>query len=303
MFTGKAPLSRHYERRSQLESIRIGLEYGQDLNKLKDRLNLVLLIGLTQPQHVWSSFPCGPWSAWSQLNQSKSDQLFEDIEEKRKQAREHLQVVSETWHVQTSLGGARHAENSLTSLAWQELNLGSAWSVRIDQCATGLRSVKTGTPVKKPTRTISAEESVVAALSSYRCDNNHPHEHLEGSYKGKNMTSYAETYPNKRCRILVQTMCQQKVKPLISLQEVLDGSVDELEELEETEDNAEDLVRAPSKDILNRKGFSAKALIRKLHVNTGHASPEQMLRLAVRCDASEEIKLKLESLVVQCVTN
>ena len=94
-----------------------------------------------------------------------------------------------------------------------------------------------------------------------------------------------------------------KVKPLISLQEVLAGSVDELEEPEEPEDNAEDLVRAPSKDILNPKGFRAKALIRKLHVNTGHASPEQMLRLAMRCDASEEIKLKLESLVVQCVTN
>ena len=293
VFTGKAPLSRFYERRSQLESIRIGLEYGQDLNKLKDRRNLVLLIGLTQPQHVWYSFPCGPWSAWSQLNQSKSNQLFDDIEEKRKQARKHLQVVSETWHVQTSLGGACHAEYPLTSLAWRELNLGSVWSVRIDQCATGLRSVKTGIPVKKPTRIISTDESVVAALSTYRCDNNHPHEHLEGSYKGRNMTSYAETYPNKLCRILVQAMCQQQVKPLISLQEVLAGSVDELEELEEPEENAEDLVKAPSKDILNPKGFSAKALIRKLHVNTGHASPEQMLRLAVRCNASEEIKTEI----------
>ena len=33
-----------------------------------------------------------------------------------------------------------------------------------------------------------------------------------------------------------------------------------------------------------------KAMIRKLHVNTGHASNEQMMRLAVRCQSSNEIK-------------
>lgn len=293
VFTGKAPLSRHFERRSQTESIRIGLEYGQDLNKLKDRRNLLLLIGLTQPQHVWYSFPCGPWSAWSRLNQSKSPQQFADIEDKRNQARKHLQVVSESWHLQTSLGGSCHAENPLTSLAWQELNVGSVWSVRIDQCATGLCSVRSGIPVKKPTRIISTDEHVAAALSSYLCDGSHQHEHLEGNYKGRPLTSHAETYPNKLCRIISQALCQNKPKPLIPLQEVLAEDNEELEELEEPEVVAEDQSRAPSKDILNPKGFNAKALIRKLHVNTGHASPEQMLRLAVRCNASEELKQEI----------
>ena len=292
VFTGKA-LSRHFERRSQTESIRIGLEYGQDLNKLKDRRNLLLLIGLTQPQHVWYSFPCGPWSAWSRLNQSKSPQQFADIEDKRNQARKHLQVVSESWHLQTSLGGSCHAENPSTSLAWQESNVGSVWSVRIDQCATGLCSVRSGIPVKKPTRIISTDEHVVAALSSYICDGSHQHEHLEGNYKGRPLTSHAETYPNKLCRIISQALCQHKPKPLIPLQEVLAEENEELEELEEPDIVAKDQSGAPSKDILNPKGFNAKALIRKLHVNTGHASPEQMLRLAVRCNASEELKQEI----------
>ena len=34
----------------------------------------------------------------------------------------------------------------------------------------------------------------------------------------------------------------------------------------------------------------AQAIIRKLHVNTGHASIGQMMRLANRCQASEPIK-------------
>jgi hypothetical protein len=39
-----------------------------------------------------------------------------------------------------------------------------------------------------------------------------------------------------------------------------------------------------------KKQMIAKALVYKLHTNTGHSSKEQMMRLAVRCQASEQIK-------------
>ena len=39
----------------------------------------------------------------------------------------------------------------------------------------------------------------------------------------------------------------------------------------------------------------AVALVRRLHVNTGHASPEQLMKLANRCKASETIKKAIRS--------
>ena len=39
-----------------------------------------------------------------------------------------------------------------------------------------------------------------------------------------------------------------------------------------------------------KKQMSAKALVYNLHTNTGHSSKEQVMRLAVRCQASDDVK-------------
>ena len=45
-------------------------------------------------------------------------------------------------------------------------------------------------------------------LVPFRCDHKHGHDHLEGNYKGRNLTSWAETYPNKFARVMADGLAK-----------------------------------------------------------------------------------------------
>ena len=288
VFTGRARLSEEYEKQTGKASIRLGLQYGQDFTKLHDRRCLLLLIALCRPEHVWFSFPCKPWGPWTRLNMSKSDKTFEKIMSDRAVARRYLHNVSEAWNLQCALGGHAHIENPLASQAWAELTLDDAWEVRVDQCALGLRSPKTKAPVLKPTKIVTTDQELAAGLVTCRCDGNHQHEHLAGKYQGINLTSWAETYPVKFCKRLVQYLRNKPPKhvdPSIHVEEVLAEDDEELEQLDSGEQDSEGALQDPTALEMRR----ARALVHKVHVNTGHSSPEQLRRLALRCQSSEAI--------------
>eukprot|EP00438_Fugacium_kawagutii_P028282 Skav227626 [mRNA] locus=C9358797:125:8101:- [translate_table: standard] len=236
VFTGKAPLSKQLEQHGK-SCIRIGLDYGHDLNLHSHRRKLMLLLTYCQPQDVWISFPCGCWGPWSRLNHSKSPELAADIDRLRQQARRHL-------------------------------------------CP------KTNKPILKPTRIVTSCLQVAQKLQNYRCDHKHEHAHLEGNYKGKPLTSYAETYPRKFCRIVSTSIVQREHLPVESC-DILAESVVDLE----GEDPDPMHESAPSDEPeLPEEAQRLQAMIRKLHVNTGHASVEQMLRLANRCQVAPAVK-------------
>ena len=192
-------MSKTFEDRSNTKSIKLGLSYGQDFTKLHDRRCLLLLIAFCRPSHVWFSFPCKYWGPWTNLNLSRDPKTRDEILRQRDIALKYLHNVSEAWHLQKFLGGHAHCENPWSSLAWAELNLGECWEVRIDQCSLGLRSPKSDVPVLKPTKIVTTQETLAAGLVNCRCDGQHRHEHLEGAYKGRNLTSWAEDYPRKFC--------------------------------------------------------------------------------------------------------
>lgn len=286
VFTGKAPLADAVEKCGTGKCIRIGLDYGHDLNRLHDRRMLILLVAYLKPRDVWISFPCGCWGPWSRFNMQKSDKLREQVQADRKTARRHLIVVSELWTLQHLLGNHVHIENPLTSDAWKELKFPRAFVIRVDQCSLGLRCPKTNLPVLKPTRIVTSCSELAKVLTFCRCDGKHQHAHLEGNYKGSPLTSYAETYPKKFCRIVSGVLCHEnrQFKPaeadvFADLSLHLDG-----EDGVEQPDDEEVEPSAP----LDRKRI--EAMIRKLHINTGHSSNEQMLRLAQRCEVTEEVK-------------
>ena len=300
VFTGHAPLSQLYEQTTGKSSIRLGLSYGQDFTRVRDRRLLLLLIAFTQPEHVWFSWPCKYWGPWCNINMSKDESLKSRILEQRQIARRYLHMVSEAWQLQTALGGHCHAENPLSSLAWSELSLGTVWVCRVDQCALGLRSPKTKNMILKPTKLVTTQQELVEIASRYRCDGHHKHDHLEGAYKGKNLTSWAETYPRKFCKIMVGAMMKfhkhEHDRPRTS-EEILamhDPNEEELRHEVVGHDGDED---EPNMDDepSNIDEQKAVALVRRLHVNTGHASPEQLMRLANRCNASETIKRAIRS--------
>ena len=209
----------------------MGLSYGQDFTKLHDRRCLLLLIAFCRPSHVWFSFPCKYWGPWTNLNLSRDPKTRDEILRQRDIALKYLHNVSEAWHLQKFLGGHAHCENPWSSLAWAELNLGECWEVRIDQCSLGLRSPKSDVPVLKPTKIVTTQETLAAGLVNCRCDGQHRHEHLEGAYKGRNLTSWAEDYPRKFCRVMVKLMLPEVKSsfPKKHVEEILAEEEDELD--------------------------------------------------------------------------
>ena len=278
-FTDRARMSDVYEKQSGKTAIRLGLKYGQDFTRLHDRRCLLLLIAWCRPDHLWFSFPCKHWGPWTRLNMSKNPRTCQLIMHERAVARRYLHNVSEAWNLQCALGGHCHAENPLSSLAWAELSLEQAWEVRVDQCAMGLRAPNTDKPVLKPTRIVTTLQQLALGLVSCRCDGRHVHEHLAGKFKGRNLTSWAETYPLKFCKIIVKLMIPNGPPTQIRnkhVEDILAEDHDELAELEEAVENKEGDHQV-SKDLQMQR---ARALVQKVHVNTGHSSPEQMKRLA-----------------------
>ena len=126
---------------------------------------------------------------------------------------------------------------------------------------------------------------MATALSQCPCDKKHNHSHLEGTYKGRPLTSYAETYPRKFCRRVASIIVNhQKCRQLEVFADVDMPKAD----LPDIDDVAREVEALPEGQI--EKKSKIKAMITKLHINTGHSSPEQMLRLANRCKVSEEVK-------------
>ncbi|CAL1138729.1 unnamed protein product [Cladocopium goreaui] len=283
VFTDVAPLASQLELESGQTVIRIGIHHGQNLDRLKDRQLLLCLIALTRPRHIWYSWPCGDWGPWSRFNMSKSPKLKDEIMSRRQHHRRYLRTVAEAWNLQNILGGFNHAENPLSSDAWQELDLGEVFDIRVDQCAMGLRCPKTNRPVLKPTRIVTTSPHLARTLQKCRCDHKHEHAHLEGRYKGRNLSSWAEVYPKKFCRIVARALNQESLQSNPPDNHWSD-------ELFAAEASEQEIAPESEGDQSNVPIEKAKAIVAKLHVNTGHASPEQMMRLANRCQSSETIK-------------
>lgn len=219
---------------------------------------------------------------------AKDPELEQRTLEARQMARRYLSLAPEIWSFQQSLGHHVHVENPLTSDAWKELRLHNAFDVRIDQCSLGLRCPKTNNPALKPTRIVTSCPHMASRLAVCRCDHRHVHAHLEGNYKGRPLTSYAETYPRKMRRAIAEAMhSRQECQPQHVFAELGDHDV-----VPDAEGDDEPQAEAAPSQSDQR----LQAMIRRLHVNLGHASPQQMLRLANRCQVSQQVKDKIKKL-------
>eukprot|EP00438_Fugacium_kawagutii_P033822 Skav235831 [mRNA] locus=scaffold1931:222076:230114:- [translate_table: standard] len=237
VFTDHAPLARKTHKLTGQSSIILGIQHGQDFNKLRDRRMLMYLIAWCRPKHAWFSFPCGCWGPWSRFNLAK--------------------------------GGSS------------------------EQTVVGMRCPKTNVPVLKPTRIVTTMPELAERLSTCRCDHKHQHAHLEGKWKGHNITSWCEVYPSKFCRVVAEIIGRD-VQLITRREEVLADDIfamDEEAPVSEEENPIPDSEGAePRPSVPQPRADKIKAIVQKLHTNTGHASVEQMLRLARRCQSSKEMQ-------------
>ena len=276
VFAGSASLSHQCERTRGLASICLGPAFGQDFSRARDRRLLLLLIGLIRTKDVWFSWPCNSWSGWSRRNLAKGGNAARNVLARRKKERPFLHLFEQAWSLQTMLGGHIHAENPVASLAWNEMSLGPAYEVDFDLCAVGLVDKSSGMPIQRPTRVVTSDPQLVSALRVCQCPGHSAHAHVADSAQSPSLT-----YPRQFCRNIATALACRDTD--VTPDHDIFVQTDDEADSERESDQEGDPDEAPRMREANRRSYAA--MIQKLHVNTGHASVPQMLRLAQQAKA------------------
>ena len=127
------------------------------------------------------------------------------------------------WRMQRSRNHHCHGENPCTSLAWKHQLFrrlrpwGLQW-VTWDQRATGLRhpDPSDGRSHQKRTTLATTSTAVRTHLEPRTCKCTRPHAVLQGTWRGRSLTSYAESYNSQLCRLLAKAFMVESASAYVS---------------------------------------------------------------------------------------
>jgi hypothetical protein len=188
-------------------AIRLGLEWGQNFRRQRDRRLAAFLLYSVFVAHLWSSFPCTAFGCWVSINLARHC----DLGPTRKSGMIFLRHTVWLVRVQQALDGMTvecpkhqttgrrrsHLENPLPSQAWRTPPMRAAIAdmghATLHQCRVGARG-PLGGPVKKATA-IKTDDPQMRAAMDLRCQCGTTHEHLEGA-----ATKRSETYTHDLAR-------------------------------------------------------------------------------------------------------
>ncbi|CAE7205276.1 GIP, partial [Symbiodinium sp. CCMP2456] len=221
-----------------------------------------------------------PEIGWSRRNLAKGGNAARNVLARRKKERPFLHLFEQAWSLQTMLGGHIHAENPVASLAWNEMSLGPAYEVDLDLCAVGLVDKTSGLPIQRPTRVVTSDPQLVSALRVCQCPGHEAHAHVTEPAQSSSLV-----YPRQFCRRIATALASRDAH--VTPDHDIFVQTDEEADSERESDQEGDPEEAPRLREANRRSYAA--MIQKLHVNTGHASVPQMLRLAQRAKAPADL--------------
>ena len=165
------------------------------------------------PEHVWFAPECGPWSAWSNFNQSKSIDSWWSVQQKRWQNMSQLALGVVLLRHQRSQGKHLHWEQPNRSNMFRTPLLQEVYAKTVaaefDMCNLGdLKDPMTGMAMKKGMTILTTSKEMQKLLHGHRCRHDHVHQPLEGTTvdKGRRIsrTSFSENYPRKFARRVAQ---------------------------------------------------------------------------------------------------
>ena len=205
-----------------LKAKRFTLEDG-DLSTVSGRVNLLTMIILHRPRHVWMSPDCKPWCAWSRFNAQRSVQGFHRVCEDQKSALVHVKLCNLIAKIQLSEGRHAHIENPWTSALWTQSVLTefmqSSLSAKLDQCMFGLRHPESNEPMEKKTCIQTSSREVWKALDCRVCDQQHSHAQIAGQCRFRNHTmplsKFAGFYPRTFAKAIIKGIIATKEGPII----------------------------------------------------------------------------------------
>ena len=222
VFCGPNSQLSHQCQRLGFTAVRFGTEQC-DLQTFEGRRFLFeqLLLQL-EPSHLWFSPTCGPWSAWSRYNETKSPELWENIQSQRIDGLKQIALGIALLRYQREVGKHFHWEQPKTSMMFRLPYLSEAFyhllNVDIDLCVAGeLKDPESGKLMKKGLTILTTSQELINHLKGLRCTGNHEHQPIEGSVKvngaSMNRSRFSEHYPRKFARRVIQCLCKIKSSP------------------------------------------------------------------------------------------
>lgn len=217
VFCGEKSQITHQCQKQQGLAMRFGLP--DDLQSTKGRQHLFTQLVSKDPENIWFSPVCRPWSAWSQFNGHRSQLAWEDLLSQRYHQLEQVALGIVLFRYQKLKGRHMHWERPQRSLMlklpYMSEILSQTRSAEFDMCEVGdLRDPQTDQLIKKGMVVITTSPKLFEHFHGHKCSGNHPHQQLEGSihHQGQTMTrtQYSESYPRKFARQVAQLLCRRR---------------------------------------------------------------------------------------------
>ena len=197
---------------------RHGIQEG-DLSSKGGRQQLFKTLLESRPQHVWFSPTCGPWCAWSFLNESQSVAGFQHVQEQRDQHLYQLALGLVLYRYQCIHQRHLHWEQPARSLMLKtpylyEVAQGT-YKANFDMCQVGgMRDPQNQKLFKKGMEVHTTSQQMYLQFNGRKCNKQHDHQPLEGNtiYKGVSIrrTAFSENYTRKFARSLAQVLTKVK---------------------------------------------------------------------------------------------
>ncbi len=195
IFGGNAEVSCSFSRWGWWSLEPVDICYGVDLRNEKEREELLRRIEHFKPRLVVVSYPCTVYSPLTNLSY-RTSQAKHKLQQLRKRERPFLEFCRDVFKQQKERGDDALGENPLHSASFSE---GSVREVLEDPevfvgighgCMYGIRNIKTGHLLRKPTLWFSTSPEICQELSK-TCDGKHEHGQCMG---GKTVTEHAGRY-------------------------------------------------------------------------------------------------------------
>eukprot|EP00435_Cladocopium_sp_Y103_P050503 s1907_g15.t1 len=240
------------------------LSDGWDWRKPIHRRRAEQIIAFSPPDVLVMTPPCGPLSRLQALNPLENRIDPQKFIEEQETAKAMVRWCLKMANRQMALGKHYFFESSNGSKTWslpEMLEFVNTWhhpQVNVSACSVGLLDKASKLPFGKKWRIMTSSMTVAAMLEPLICDGSHQHQIVEGSSGGQLRSIQSQVYPKRLIRKIlggfamgdqVETFCMPISQATIQTTMTAEG---------------------------RRRIETA---IRKLHVNLGHASVTDMLRI------------------------
>lgn len=183
-------------------------------------------------------------------------------------------------------------EHPAGASSWQDSNTRELMDhpdvafITFDQCACGLQMHPSGLS-EKSTSFLTNNPWLALELSNKQCNGQHCHVRLEGGQ----LTKKAQVYPPALCQTIahsVEKLCGGLPAPSF-LEATMDFPVVEEEEADMFPQPLHEPAVSEEPKSNVKVSEKQKRLVRRVHVNTGHPSRDQFLRMLKAAGAREEV--------------